>query len=394
MGYISRLDRGAPAMPQGSYIEFCGSLSTDPFAALDKLGQPPIFWNNDPTDIDGYWVATRFDDVRDILQDFELFSSIDAQIPFVQMAEPLLPTETDPPYTQKLRSVLMPFLTAKRVEATEPRMEELCREIIGGFRPNGHCDVVTQFARIYPVTIFMELFGLPIERREEFRQHANIFLHYAERRAASWQVIRDIIEEQIRIKREAPLDDLLSMVATGRIDGELLDFNVAVNLAATLFVGGLDTLPSNIAWGLRFLAQNPDYRRQIIETPEVIPGAVEEFLRLFSVANPMRRVTRNVEYRGANMLAGDRVLCSIAAASRDVSLFGTEISFTRKANPHLAFATGPHRCLGSHLARHELAVALRVWHELIPDYRVVPGTEFKYQGPVFALESLPLEWTI
>jgi cytochrome P450 len=303
-----------------------------------------------------------------------------------------LPTETDPPYTQKLRAVLMPFLTAKRVEAMQPRMEALCRELIGGFRPNGRCDAVAQFARVYPVTIFMELFGLPADRREEFRQLANIFLHHADHRAETWVLIRSIIEAHIQAKRENPANDLLSVIATGEIDGAPLDIEVAVNLAATLFVGGLDTLPSNISWSLLFLAENPDFRRQIVEKPAIIPSAVEEFLRLYSVANPMRRVTRDVVFRGANMLAGDRLLCSIASACRDKDLFGNQIAFDRKNNPHLAFASGPHRCLGSHLARHELAVALKVWHEMIPDYRVVPGTQLKYQGPVFAIDSLPLAW--
>jgi cytochrome P450 len=310
------------------------------------------------------------------------------------MAEPLLPTETDPPVTQKLRSLLMPHMTAKKVGALEPRMRQLCREIIESFRGDGRCDAVEQFSRVYPITVFIEFFGLPAEKKEEFRRQANIFLHYADQRADAWMKIRSIVEEQIIAKRASPAEDLLSAIANGRLDGEQIDIKTAVNVASTVFVGGLDTLPSNISWSLRFLANNPRYRREIIDNPGVIPGAVEEFLRLYSVANPMRRIMRDVVVNGANMLKGDRVLCSIAAANRDPSVFGDKAVFDRKSNPHLAFATGPHRCLGSHLTRHELAVALEIWHELIPDYHVSSGAQISYQGPIFAMESLPLEWSV
>jgi cytochrome P450 len=394
MTYQKRVERGDAPLPKGEYIGFLGALSEDPFAALDALGQHPIFWADDPNDVDGYWIATKFEDVRDIMQDSEAFSSIDSQIPFVQMPDPLLPTETDPPYTQKLRALLMPHMTAKKVNALEPRMHEVCRGIIESFRADGHCDVVEQFSRVYPITVFTQWFGLPSGQQEEFRRQASIFLHYADQRADAWAAILGIVKEQLIEKRSNPKDDLLSAIATGTIDGELVDIKTAVQLGGAVFVGGLDTLPSNISWALRFLAGHPEHRRQIIETPGVIPNAVEEFLRLYSVANPMRRVTRDMEYRGANMVAGDRILCSIAAANRDVETFGDEVVFDRRVNPHITFATGPHRCLGSHLSRHELGIALKIWHELIPNYRVAPNARISYSGPIFAMENLPLEWDV
>jgi cytochrome P450 len=393
MTYQKRIERGDDPLPKGRYIEFLGALSEDPFAALQKLGHHPPFWVDDPNDVDGYWVATRFEDVHHILQNAETFSSLDAQIPFVQMADPLLPTESDPPHTQKLRNVIAPYMTPKRINSLEPRMKAVCREIIEGFRSKGRCDVAEQFARVYPITIFIEFFGLPAERKEEFRQQATVFLHHAERRAGAWSRIRAIVQETLVARRENPQDDLLSAIGNGHVDGEQVDLLTAVNLASTVFLGGLDTLPSNIAWSFHFLATHPEYRRQLIEHPElIVPGAVEEFLRLYSVANPLRRVTRNVEFSGANFVAGDRILCSIASADRDVAVFGETVNFKRTTNRHLTFAVGPHRCLGSHLARHELGVALKIWHELIPDYRLAPGAQLRFLGPIFALDNLPLEW--
>ena len=271
-------------------------------------------------------------------------------------------------------------------------MREVCTEIIGNIRARRRCDAIEEFARVYPIKVIVEFFGLPIDQKEEFRKQAAIFLHDADRRANAWSTIRDIVENELVAKRKNPKDDLLSAIANGRIDGKPLDLPIAVSIASTVFLGGLDTLPSNIGWSLIFLALNPDHRRQIVANPGVIPGAVEEFLRLFSVANPYRRVTRDTEFRGANLRAGDRVVVSISAADREKSVFGDRVDFERKVNPHLAFAAGVHRCLGSHLARHELGVALEIRHELIPDYRISGDARIKYQGPVFAIENLPLEW--
>lgn len=394
MKYVKRSDRAEAPHPKGQYIEFLGHVSRDPFAALDELGNHPPFWQEDPNDVDGYWIATRYEDVRDILQDAETFSSVDAQIPFVQMAEPLLPTETDPPYTQRLRSTLMPALTAKRIKDLTGRMHEVSIELIEGFRKDGGCDFVRQFSQEYPITVFIEFFGMGTEQRQEFRHQAQTFQNFADKRAEAWENVRRITESQLRLKREEPADDLLSAIATAKLDDEFLPMNVAVSLASAVFVGGLDTVASNLSWDLRFLAMNPDYRQQIVDNPAIIPNAVEEFLRLYSVANPMRRVTKDIDFRGANMRAGDRIQLSSAGANRDVSVFGDKVDFNRQVNPHLAFATGPHRCLGSHLARHEIAIALENWHRLIPEYRVKPGAEFAYHGPIFAMESLPLEWDV
>lgn len=392
MNYVKRSERASPPQPAGKFIEFLGHVSRDPFAALDEFGNPPPFWVDDPNDVDGYWVVTGFDDVRQVLQDAETFSSTDAQIPFIQKADPLLPTESDPPYTQKLRMGVMPHMTANRVQSLIGRMHKVSTQLIEAFRRDGHCDVVKQFAQVYPITVFLEFFGLDVARREEFRKQAHLFLNFADERLSAWTTIRAIVEEHLVAKRANPQQDLLSAIALSRVDGEYLDTPVAVSLATSVFLGGLDTVASNLAWDLRFLATHPEHRRQIVENPAIIPNAVEEFLRLFSVANPIRRVTRDIEFNGANMCAGDRVQLSISAANRDRRIFGEAVDFTRADSPHIAFATGAHRCLGSHLARLEISIALQTWHRLIPDYRVSPNTKLRYHGPIFAMEDLPLEW--
>ena len=359
-----------------------GVQPEDPFEVYGRVGSVPPFWTPNPNDVDGYWVVTRYSDVRAVLRDAESFSSIDAFIPKIQMPSPMLPTESDPPVTRKYRSILLPEMTPERVDPLEPRMRAVCREIIDSFRGRGHCDVVADFAREYPIRIFVEFFGLPPERREEFREHAHTFLHSPPKRPAEWTAIQAIVKQALLTKRESPEGDLLSAIANGRIGGEIIDIETATNLAATVFLGGLDTLPHR------------DMRRQLVEDPNIIPHAVEEFLRFYSVANPMRRATKDAELGGSLIRKNDRLFLIMGRADRDPSEFDDAgcVRFDRGGNRHLAFGAGAHRCLGSHLARHELGVALAEWHALIPDYRIPDGADLSFQGGVLAVASLPLEW--
>ena len=382
--------------PVRDFTMLLGDLERDPFAIGDDIGAVPPFWTEAPNDIDGYWVVTRFADVRQVLQDTVSFSSIDATIPHMPMEYPLLPTELDPPTVNKVRGILLPHMTPEKIDPLEAQMHVVCAEIISSFRDRGTCDVVRDFSRVYPIRIFVEFFGLPADRREEFRHHAHDWLHSMEGKPAAWARIRAIVKEQLEIKRVSPQADLLSAIATGQVDGELVDIEAATNLASTVFLGGLDTLPSNIAWSMRHLASRPDLRRQIVDEPDVVAHAVEEFLRMYSVANPQRRAVRDVEVGGSFIRANDRVFTIISSCDRDPVEFGDAdvVRFDRGTNRHVAFGAGPHRCLGSHLARHELAVALHEWHQQIPDYRIVDGAPLSYYGGVYGMATLPLEWDV
>ncbi len=235
-------------------------------------------------------------------------------------------------------------------------------------------------------------------RREEFRILAETFLHDTAAQSDAWNSIRDIIGDELDQRRRSPRDDMLNGVAHGTIDGKVIDPDVAINLASTVFLGGLDTLPSNIGWAFRYLADNPEVRHQLVDDPSLAPAAAEEFLRVYpSVPKTVRVVTRDTPFHGVDLRAGDAVVGLTSAAHQDSAQFEDPLSirFDRKVNRHMAFAVGAHRCLGSHLARHELEVALQEWHAAIPDYRVVPGTKYSYHGAsVFALEYLPLEWDL
>jgi cytochrome P450 len=371
-------------------------LDHDPFEALDAWRESPPFWCED---YGGFWVVSRFEDVRDVLQDAGTFASGgESTIPPRPLSDPLIPSYINPPATHSYRAIVLPHMTPKKVDALEPQMRSICSDLIGKFQSRGHCDVIRDFARQYPIRVFSNLFGLPVERQEEFRDQAETFLHDIEHSDEAWSAIRATVRQQLEQKRISPQEDLLSAIATGNIDEQLIDMESAINLASTVFVGGLDTLPSNIGWSFRYLATHPEARRRLIDEPSVIPRMVEEFLRLWTVTSQDTRITtRDVEFKGVSMRAGDRVMVLIGLANHDSAEFEDPLTpnFDRKVNRHIAFAAGPHRCLGSHLARHELVVALEEWHARIPDYRIVPGAKLVYDGGgVFAIDYLPLEWEV
>ena len=367
----------------------------DPFAALLEFAESEPFWCEDHG---GFWVFTRFDECRQIMQDARTFSHVGAGVPGYEMDYPLMPSDFDPPYQTKLRTVVLPLMTAAKIDPLEPKMHSVCRELIGRFKDRGECDVVEDFARRYPIAIFGDLFGLPVERREEFRILAETWLHDHSAKQASWTAIRTIVRAELEDRRRSPRDDMLNGISFGKIDGELIDIDVAVNLASTVFLGGLDTLPSNIGWTIRYLAEHPQARRRIIEDPGVIPRAVEEFFRVFpTVATTMRKATRDIDFHGVQIRAGDHVVGLVSVANQDRDEFDNpfELDFDRTSNRQMAFAVGAHRCLGSHLARHELGVALQEWNAAIPDYRVKPGAKITYTGSgPFAMRSLPLQWDV
>jgi cytochrome P450 len=164
-----------------------------------------------------------------------------------------------------------------------------------------------------------------------------------------------------------------------------------------LYAAGLDTVAGELGYMFLHLATHPDHRRLVTEQPERIPAFVEEALRVYSIVTTNRIVTRDTEFAGCPMKAGDRVLLSMPAADRDPRQFADADTFDveRTNNRHIAFAAGPHRCLGSHLARLELQIAVEEWHRRIPEYSLAADAEVTFHvGGVAGVDSLPLEWPV
>jgi len=373
----------------------------DPQAsAAAALEGPRIFYSQMNTrDGRGTWVVTRADDQRRVLQDPETFSS-HRSIFASALGEswPMIPLEIDPPRHALYRSMLNPLLSPKRVMAMEEAVRERAAVLIDKILASGtSCDVMDDFAFPFAVNIFLRFLGLSDDRLEEFVGWANNLLHGDdEQRPRAARTIVEFIRSLAEERRRNPVDDFMTFVVQAEIEGRPLDDQEVLGIGVLLFVAGLDTVAAAIGFDLRYLAEHRQDQELLRREPAQIVLAKEEMLRAFSTVQMIRVATRDVDFEGAPIKKGDYVSCASMIANRDPDEFENpdRLDLGRIGNRHTAFATGPHRCIGSHLARREIEVALEEWLARVPPFRIKEGTTpITYGGHVFGIEGLVLDWS-
>jgi len=376
-------------------------LLADSRAAWKRLREEsPIFKSDIDERYDIFYVLGYEDNLR-ALQDWETFSS--RSVLYIdQPHQQMIPEELDPPEHTKYRRVLSPHFAPNVVRTWEADIRELSASLVAEYRASGGGDFVKGFAQKFPTTIFLRLFGLPVEQRDEWVHQAHLVLRTSDAEDPDRSIrmnaagfIVGALAEVAAARRAEPRDDLISALVREEVDGAPIADEPLMAKCFLLYTAGLDTVANVLTYSFKHLAEDPQLRRRLIEQPELIPDAVEEFLRFYSIASGARVVTRDTDFAGVPMKEGDRIVYSTPAAGRDPEQFPDADTFIpdRKPNRHLAFGAGPHRCVGSHLARLELRIALEEWHKQIPDYRIPEGTEFtEYVGAVSGLTALPLEW--
>ncbi|OYD61463.1 cytochrome P450 [Rhodococcus sp. OK302] len=350
----------------------------------------------------GFWVVSEYEESRRILQNHQVFTSAKgARIPAGPKTRPLPPLEYDPPEHVKYRTLISNAFSPRNISALEPQIRKLCDMLITRFQEQKSCDLVADLAAPLPTTIFTEMMGLPVEDAEKFHTWATLINHQAhkgegaisagEASEQAMNYLKDILDE----RKLHPKDDIATALVKGQVDGEPISEDDLIHMAFLLFLGGLDTVTSAMSFMFAHLAQRPDLRRQILDDPTIIPAAVEEFLRFEPVIMIGRAVSENTEIGGCPVSADERVLINSIAANRDPNQFENPdvIDFTRDSNRHLTFGIGPHRCVGSHLARLELKIVLEEFHARIPNYRLAEGhTLQRHMNQVNGLDTLPLVW--
>lgn len=372
-----------------------------PYRTMQKLHEEPrIFYA--PAEgrmLSGNWVITRAEDQRRILQDTDTFSSY--QIAgFAQLLGEswgMIPLEIDPPDHAKWRTLLNPLFTPRRIEQMTNGIRDVAVELIEEIRAQKRCEFVQDFARRFPVRIFMQLMGLPLKDYGRIMAWEEEILHSPDMnvRVRGAQSIRVYLEELMAESERNPNDSLMSYVCNGSVEGRPLEQWEKLSICLFLFVAGLDTVASSLGYQFRYLAQHPEVQTLLRNEPERIPTAVEELIRAFSVVVTSRKVTQDVEVGGVQLKKGDVVSLPLGLANYDPEAFdrAAEVDLGRTPNRHLGFTVGPHRCIGSNLARKELVVAIEEWTQRIPNFRVVPGTEpIARGGAVFGVDRLELVW--
>lgn len=355
---------------------------------------------------EGYWVFTDHDVILDGLQHPELFSNA-VMVPTERdPAYKWVPIMLDPPEHGKWRHVLGLYFSPGRVRELEDEQRAFVVDLIEKFRASGSCDFYADFAAVFPTTIFLQIMGLPVDKLADFMVWEDKILHATAEsdpdRSIALNAMMEVVgyfSGLIAEKRDDPTtrgDDIVSHAIEWEIDGEKPSDNDLLSCMLLLFMAGLDTVASQLSYAFYHLAKHPSDRRTLVEDLSRVPNAVEELLRAYPIVQTARIATQDVEFHGCPIKKDDMVAFPLGMASRDPNEYtrGGSVDFDAPRPRHISFGAGPHRCLGSHLARQELVVALQEWHRLIPDYEIADESAVvEHTGGVYGIDRLPLRWS-
>jgi cytochrome P450 len=327
---------------------------------------------------------------------------------YLGSSRPAIPLGLDGAEHRKYRRLLDPVFTAKRVAPLAESVRRLADEMIDDFIADGEVRAYERWCEPLPSTIFLSILGLPLSDLDDFLHFKSLtlgnefatlpFEEAMARRedAVLWihNYFNALLDE--RLAAADPGDDLLGWLLTTEVEGERLPREDLLDILGLLMIAGLDTVAASLACFLSYLARHPGHRRQLLADPTLWPSAIEELMRYESpVTDGGRIALADLELpSGEHVAAGSRMGISWHAANLDPEFFThpLEVDFGRSPNPHIGFASGFHRCLGSHLARMEMHVALEVWHQRIPEYEIKPGSDLTYSGNPRAPHNLTITW--
>ncbi len=381
-------------------ITYGGVTEENPFTTmipgLHKL--PEVFYA-----LDAYpgftpaWIVRRTEDLRKIYFDTEHFSNKDFA-PFAKIIGETwssLPAETDPPMHALYRAFVNPIFTPKAMTKLEGRIRDYAREYVEGFKTAGRCEFMADFAFEFPIKIFLELMGLPLELTPRFMAWEMDLLHNSDmgRLAQATRNVVDYLRGEIADREVNPRDDLISYGVKATVDGRKLTNDELVGFTFNLFIGGLDTVSTNMGWQFRHLAEHPEDQRMLRANPSMIPDAIDEMMRAYGAVTTFRTCIKETEIRGVKMMPGDKVAMCTTLAGRDPEEYShpNEVRLDRNAR-HLSFGYGPHLCVGMHLARREMRIAIEELLRLIPEFSVKPGHIIRRHLGMIQPVELPLVW--
>jgi len=347
--------------------------------------------------VPGGVIISRKADIDEAFRRPEVFSS-NADALNIGNVRPLIPLQIDPPDHVRYRRLLDPLFAPKKMAALESRTAALVNRQIDRFVGRGECDLVPEFTIPLPSEVFLTMFGLPLEELETFLRMKDGIIRppgepdeQAAHRRATADEMYAYFNTVLDARSVEPRDDILS----GFLQVEDLTREEVLDICFLLMIAGLDTVTASLDCFFAYLAQHPSDRDQLVSDPSLVPNAIEELFRWETPVTGVPRIAvQDMELGGTEVKAGDQVMVLLGAANTDDAEFpdADRVDFGREVNRHLAFGGGVHRCLGSHLARLELRVALREFHARIPDYRLAPGTVLEYTSGIRSLASLPLVW--
>lgn len=352
----------------------------------------------------GYYLVNTQDEVRRVAQDWRSFSSAKGYQPNRPEGLPyLMPEESDPPIHTKWRHKLNPHMSPKTTATYEKPIRDDVNALIDEFINKGECEFISEFGALLPGwAFFKNILGLPIEDLAALVNGVEEGTFAPpEERAEHFEFVFGYLENHLKWRStQPPRGDLIDTILEGVTyeDGQEAPWEHKVSILVDLTFGGIATTTFVMASAIHHLATHPEERQKLIDDPSLIENAIEEYIRFFPPVVALGRTCmRDTELAGTEIKEGEFVMLTYAAASRDPRHMddpGT-IDLKREGIPHSTFGVGPHRCIGSNLARLELQTTLEEWLKRIPNYAVKPGTEPKYvTGFLRSMRELQLVWPV
>ena len=375
----------ATAEPMSMYVERAGKC---PVERLD----------------DNFVVLLRMADILYVNKHHD----VEQMSKYLGSSRPAIPLGLDGAEHRKYRRLLDPVFTARRIAPLADDVRALAGAMIDGFIDDGDVMAHERWCEPLPSIIFLSILGLPVADLEQFLHFKSLtlgnefatlpFEEAMARREEAVLWIHNYFNTLLdaRLGAADPGDDLLGWLLTTEVEGERLPREDLLDILGLLMIAGLDTVAASLACFLSYFARHDDDRKALVAEPARWPSAIEELLRYESpVTDGGRLALADLELpSGQHIAAGTKMGISWHSANLDPDFFTDPLTvdFERAPNPHIAFASGFHRCLGSHLARMEMHVALDVWHQRIPEYSIVPGSDLTYSGNPRAPHHLHLQW--
>jgi cholest-4-en-3-one 26-monooxygenase len=353
----------------------------------------------------GVWGVTLHEDIISMSRDPETFCSRGSSRPDA----PVIPSmiNMDDPAHRRRRNLVNKGLTPRRVLDHEPRVRQICTELIDRVAPRGRCDFVRDVAAPLPMIVIGDMLGVEPEDRDVLLHWSDDLIaatsataspEVADAGARAFVEYADYAHRVIRDRRTRPRDDLMSILVHAEIDGERLDDEEIMQEGLLILVGGDETTRHVISGGMEALIRNPAERRRLIDDPTLVPSAVEEMLRWVTpIQNMNRTATRDVELRGQRIREGDKLLLLYPSGNRDERVFDDPFRFDvgRAPNDHVAFGHGAHFCLGASLARLELRVMFEELLRRLPDLALESDAPLPLRPSNFivGLEVMPVAFS-
>jgi hypothetical protein len=373
----------------------------DPYPIIDDLRSRCPVAHTDR--YGGGWLPTRHEDVAAIAYDTERFSSRSVVMGNTRPPREVAPIgvsppiSSDPPFHHGARRLLLPAFAPQAIARLEPGARAYCDELLDALDDRDVVDAAAEFAQHIPVRVIADMLGFPRQDADLFRGFVHDVLEGVneplETRFAQMQGLFGYLNDQINDHVAHPRDDLTTYLIDAEMDGQKLDAFHVMGTMALLLLAGIDTTWSAIGSSIWHLARTPADRERLVADPDLVPTAMEELLRAYAPVTMARLVKEDMDWNGCPMKADDWILLSFPAANRDPELFedADRVVIDREVNRHSAFGLGIHRCLGSHLARMEVRVALETWLARFPSFSLAdPDAVTWSPGQVRGPRRLPI----